>query len=430
MKVFNYVLKDYVKEWHLLGNKVYRNRRKKAVKNFKGEKLSNCPNLYVSMLVLFFTFGFVTILNDLLVPIFKEHYQLGYFRALLVEFVFFATYFFLSLPASKLLNRLMYKKTIVIGLITMSLGALFFIPANSFENYELFLLALFILASGVVILQVTVNPLVFLLGSSKTSSARMTLAHSMNSLGTVSAPLIVAAIISKATLVPIYVSMAVAICILAWFITTRNFEELHLSQTLSNKKTKKIEIKTGHFKSRCFLLSVLAIFFYVGNEVSAGSLVVSFSQSPEILNSSFKEGSFYLSGYWGLAMIGRLIGTFFLTRVRDSALLVFSAICNVILVCFTTLTSGAFAFFSLIFIGLFNSIMFPVIFSIGLSHFKSEYEKNRASGYLNMAIAGGAIIPVFQGILADAIGLHQSFWILIVGYCFIAIFSFLHLTEK
>lgn len=405
------------------------------MKRRQKDNLTSHSNLYFSIILLFFIWGFITLLNDLLVPIFKAHFQLNYTRALLVQFVFFATYFILALPMSGLVNYLRYKKSIIIGLFIIATGALSFIPAHHYQSYYLFLLALFILASGVVTLQVSVNPLVTLLGSMKTASARLTLAQAINSAGTVLGPLIVAGIISNTTIVPIYLVMATVAMLTAWFISTRNFN----ISCLEKPQKSSADLKNKHnvtdiklWQSAGFMFSILGIFFYVGAEVASGSLIISFAQLPNIMNLPIKSASFYLSIFWGLAMIGRFIGSYLLTQVKDSFLLLVAACINMGLVLMLVLNHGAIAFASLLSLGLFNSIMFPVIFSIGIGHFSNKSQKNRATGYLIMAIVGGAIIPILQGGLADHFGLQRSFLLLLLSYGFIALFGLRHLrlTKK
>lgn len=399
------------------------------------DKLTSYPNIYLSIILLFFIWGFITLLNDLLVPIFKAHFQLNYTRALLVQFVFFATYFLLALPMSTLVNYLRYKKSIIAGLFIIAIGALSFIPAHHYESYYLFLLALFILASGVVTLQVSANPLITLLGAQKTASARLTLAQAINSAGTVLGPLIVAGIISNTTLVPIYIVMAIVAILTAWFISTRNFNISCITKPVNQSNHPKNESNTSDLKlwqSTGFMFSILGIFFYVGAEVASGSLIISFAQLPNILSLSIKRASYYLSIFWGLAMIGRFLGSYLLTHFKDSFLLLIAACINIGLVLMLTLNHGAIAFASILSLGLFNSIMFPVIFAMGIGHFSNASQKNRAAGYLIMAIVGGAVIPILQGGLADHFGLQHSFFLLLLCYGFIALFGFAHmrLTKK
>ena len=397
------------------------------------DKLSDYPKLYASIVVLFFIWGFITLMNDLLVPIFKAHFQLNYTKALLVQFVFFASYFVFALPMASLVNILHYRKSIVIGLCIIAAGALAFIPAHYVSNYYLFLLALFILAAGVVMLQVAANPLATLLGSKNTASARLTLAQGINSLGYVLGPIVVAGIISDSTLNMIYTVMACFALLAAWFIATRNFQVACLQ--MENAPETQVDSSEGssHYalwQSTGFMLAVLGIFFYVGAEVSAGSLLVSFAGLPDILNLSIKHASFYLSFFWGLAMAGRFLGSYLLIYMKDSLVLAIAAICNVLLILVLVLDSGAVALYALVGLGFFNSIMFPVIFSIGLSHFNDEAQKERASGYMVMAIVGGAFLPIVVGMLADHIGLQRSFLLLLLSYLFICGFGFYVLTQR
>ncbi len=376
-------------------------------------KLTSSAPLFSGMVVLFFIWGFITILNDLLIPVLKARLGLSYAESMLVQFCFFFTYFIMSLPMAWLVNKLNYKKSMILGLMIIALGCLVFIPADLELVYGVFLFGLFILATGVVMLQVSANPLVTLLGDIDTSSARLTLAQGFNSLGCVIAPLLVAGLIVSSHLYVPYIIIALIMVLVSIFVSRFNFKSVNRPQK------HEVHEEAGDFslwKHLTFVLGFASIFFYVGAEVSAGSLVVNFLHLPNIGNLSLLVAARYLSIYWGGAMVGRLIGVYFLARFNPAKILTLCAIANVILLCSVVVNEGAIAMWSLLLLGIFNSIMFPTIFALAISKLPNRAMKNKAGGFLIMAIVGGAIIPELQGILADKIGLQNSFVLLFISY--------------
>lgn len=377
------------------------------------EKFTNQPALFSSMVIVFFIWGFVTLLNDLLVPVLKQNFHLSYAQAMLVQFCFFVTYLIMSLPMASVVNRLHYKKGILLGLLVIAAGCLVFLPAQHLGVYALFLLALFVLATGVVILQVSANPLVTVLGPNQTSSARLTLAQGINSLGYVMAPFLVAGIATAANLPKIYITIAVIMLLVMLFISRLNFSKA----TITQRRTTKTDESLWDHKD--FALAVMAIFLYVGAEVSVGSIIISYLGLPNIMHYSIAAATAYLTFYWGGAMIGRLLATPLLLAVSPRRLLAINALINILLIVAASLLAGRTAMWSLLCIGIFNSIMFPVIFSLGLSSLTSEGLKNKGSGWLIMAIVGGAVVPLLLGVLADHVGLQHSLLLLLLCYGFI-----------
>jgi FHS family L-fucose permease-like MFS transporter len=385
------------------------------------QQFSSNPVLFSGVSVLFFIWGVVTILNDLLVPIFKQEFSLGYAGALLVQFAFFITYFIMSLPMSSMVNKLRYKNSILFGLAIIIVGCLLFIFAHYINKYYLFLIGLFVLATGVVMLQVSANTLVAGLGSEKTSSARLTLAQGINSLGYVITPLIVGAIITAATLSYVYIFIAVLLVVVMVAIKMMDFS--------AAEKINADDVGGGSFTNvlanKYFIWALLAIFLYVGAEVSAGSVVVNFLGLPEIAALSIKDASRYLAVFWGGAMIGRFLGSYILSRFQQTKVLLTYALINTVLVLVTAFAAGHIAMWSILALGLFNSIMFPSIFAMGVELFQTAKQRNNAAGWLIMSIVGGACVPVILGYVADVIGLQHAIAILSICYIIIAIFAIL-----
>ena len=403
------------------------------------------PFVLFTCILLFFMWGLITVLNDILVPHLKGLFSLDYAQAMLIQFCFFTAYGLVSLPAGKIIEIVNYKRGIVIGLFIVSLGCLFFLPAASFQIYTLFLLGLFILASGIVLLQVAANPYVALLGTEKTASSRLNLAQAFNSLGTTIGPLIgsylILSVIDDSSEVSgvetLYFSLAVIGLVLAIFIGLVKFPKLNpekyqkFEQDLGKLASKKENIKPDKsffstsnpiYRYPHLILGALGVFFYVGAEVSIGSFLVNFLTSSDILALDDYSAGNHVSLYWGLAMIGRFIGFVLLLKVRARKALICSVSCAIALVITTLLTSGAISGYSLIFVGLFNSIMFPTIFTLAIAGL-DEYTP-QGSGILCTAIIGGAIIPLIQGLIADYIGIHYAFFIPLICYLYIFYYAY------
>ncbi|WP_254427341.1 L-fucose:H+ symporter permease [Rhodanobacter sp. C01] len=392
---------------------------------------------------IFFMWGFLTCLNDILIPHLKSIFQLGYAQAILVQFTFFGAYFLMALPAGRLVAALGYKKGIVAGLAIAGLGALGFWPAADLHLYPAFLGALFVLATGITVLQVAANPYVALLGSETTSSSRLTLAQALNSLGTTLAPLFGGLLILSnvvknpdelAALAPAqrllydtqqaqavqfpYIGLAVVLFLLAIFVWL--FRLPALSETTDKGDHGKhgfIEV----LRQPHVLFGVLGIFFYVGAEVSIGSFMVNYLSMPDIGHMSEQQAAHYVSWYWGGAMVGRFIGSALMAKFSPRKLLALFATINALLVLTTMLGGGDVAVYSIIAIGLFNSIMFPTIFALGIERLGPMTSK--ASSLLIMAIVGGAVVPYVQGVLADHIGLQHAFFLPLLCYLYIVFYG-------
>jgi MFS transporter, FHS family, L-fucose permease len=389
---------------------------------------------------LFFMWGFVTVLNDILVPHLKSIFDLNYTRVMLIQFAFFSAYFIFSIPSAKIIDAIGYKKTMVAGLLTMAAGALVFIPAASLPSYPVFLTALIILAAGITALQVAANPYVAVLGPPQTASSRLNLAQAFNSLGTTIGPYLGGLLILNATpknmeavrqmssdalqayrvheassvKLP-YLFIALILILLATAIGMFKLPAMPGVERHGNAP------KESLWKYRHLILGAVAIFVYVGAEVSIGSFLVNYFSQPEIGNVSENVAARYVSFYWGSAMIGRFIGSAVLQKLRTGTVLGFAAAMASLLVCISMLTGGHVAMWSIILVGLFNSVMFPSIFTLGIAELGPR--TGDGSGLLVMAIVGGAILPVAQGALADRLGIHHAFFLPAICYLYIIYYA-------
>ena len=390
---------------------------------------------------LFFMWGFLTCLNDILVPHLKSIFDLSYARVMLVQFAFFSAYFFFSLPWSRFVNRIGYQRTMVVGLLTMACGAFLFLPAASAASFPLFLTALLVLATGITGLQVAANPYVTLLGKPATASSRLDFTQAFNSLGTTVAPKLGGLLIlstvplaveqlrqlapqalqayrvqEAATVKMPYTVIGLALVLLAVLIGTSNLPPIEHAASGSKDK-----VNDSIWKHPNLIFGALGIFAYVGAEVSIGSFLVNYFSLPEIANLTAKSAAGFVSFYWGGAMIGRFLGAPLLRRFKPGHLLALCAVVGAVLVTTSMLTGGHTAMWSILAIGLFNSIMFPTIFSLGVAELGPL--TGNGSGVLNMAIVGGAILPVLQGVIADRIGIHHGFIIPVICYVYILFYA-------
>ena len=377
-----------------------------------------------SLTTLFFMWGFITCLNDILIPYLKAAFDLSYTQAMLVQFCFFGAYFIVSIPAGSLVSRIGYRKGIVTGLSIAALGCLLFYPAAAIEAYWVFLFALFVLASGITILQVSANPYVSALGPEKTASSRLTMTQAFNSLGTTVAPFFGAWLIfsgaehqavSDASAVQIpYIMLAASLLVLAFIFAKLKLPDLgHSTETTATN--------ADAWQHRHLKLGALAIFLYVGAEVAIGSFLVNFLNSPNIAGLTEAQASKYIAYYWGGAMVGRFIGALVMQKIAAGKVLCFNAVAAMVLIAVTVLTEGSVAMWAILAVGLFNSIMFPTIFSLAINGLGNA--ASRGSGILCLAIVGGAIVPLAQGMLADSIGVQLAFVLPAVCYLYIAYYG-------
>jgi FHS family L-fucose permease-like MFS transporter len=388
----------------------------------------------VALTSLFFMWGLITSLNDILIPHLKAAFTLSYVQATLIQFTFFGAYFVMSLPSGWLVERLGYRRGIVIGLAVAGVGCVLFFPAAAAASYPIFLGALFVLASGITLLQVAANPYVTILGPERTASSRLTLTQAFNSLGTTIGPYLGALLIlsgaasSNGTVEAAavqwpYVGLAAVLFAIALVFMALRLPSV--AETTAGKTEAARDASVGAVGSlwshRNLVLGVVAIFAYVGAEVAIGSLLVNFMGDVRVAGLPADVAGRYLSFYWGGAMIGRFVGAWVMVTVQPGRVLAFNAALAVVLLSIALATAGQIAMWSVLAIGLCNSIMFPTIFALGLRGL--GVRTGEGSGLLCMAIVGGAIVPVVQGFAADQIGLLPSFAVPIVCYVFIVYYG-------
>jgi FHS family L-fucose permease-like MFS transporter len=390
---------------------------------------------------LFFMWGFLTCLNDILVPHLKSIFDLSFAKVMLVQFSFFSAYFLFSVPWSKIVNTIGYQKSMVVGLLTMAVGAFLFVPAATTVSYPLFLAALLVLATGITGLQVSANPYVDLLGKPETASSRLDLTQAFNSLGTTIAPKIGGLLILSAAPLAVeqlralapqalhayrvqqassvkmpYTVISVALVLLAIVIATFKLPKIETAASRPGEK-----VNDSIWKHRNLIFGVAGIFAYVGAEVSIGSFLVNYFGLPEIAGLSAKTASGFVSFYWAGSMVGRFLGAPLLRRVKAGYLLALCALCATTLVTTSMILDGNTAMWTILAVGLFNSIMFPTIFSLAVAELGPL--TGNGSGVLNMAIVGGAILPVIQGVIADRVGLHHAFVLPVLCYLYILFYG-------
>jgi FHS family L-fucose permease-like MFS transporter len=389
---------------------------------------------------LFFMWGFLTCLNDILVPHLKPIFDLNYTKVMLIQFAFFGAYFLFSIPSAKIIDWIGYQRSMVAGLLVMGLGAFLFVPAASVPSYPLFLGALIVLAAGITCLQVAANPYVTVLGKPETASSRLNLTQAFNSLGTFLAPFFGGLFIltaarnieevrglapdalqayrlhEAATVKLPYVGLGIALVLLAIAIGSFKLPKIpHAQHQLGEK------VNDSIWKHPNLIFGAIGIFVYVGAEVSIGSFLVNYFSQPEIGGLTEKVAASFVAFYWGGAMVGRFIGSALLQKVKTGGLLAICAVCAAGLVAISMLTNGHTAMYSIILVGFFNSIMFPSIFTLGVAELGPL--TGDGSGVMIMAIVGGAIIPVAQGWIADHIGIHHAFFLPVICYLYILYFA-------
>jgi FHS family L-fucose permease-like MFS transporter len=409
-----------------------------AASRGSGANAGDSTDLQAFVFALFFAFGGITSLNDVIIPKLKALFTLSYGEVMLVQSAFFAAYFIISIPAASLVRRIGYMRSAVVGLLTMTVGCLLFIPASSFGLFALFLLALFVLASGITTVQVVANPLISLLGPPATASSRLTFAQAFNSLGTTIFPYVGSILIlgSLATVDPAtlsgaaldafravetqvvvhtYIGLAVALVLLAAVVWLRRNGLIEAPAAPTP-----ILAAFNLLTRPRFAFGTLCIFLYVGGEVAIGSLIVNYLMQSNVLGVAAEQAGEHVPFYWGGAMVGRFIGAYLLRVFAPGKVLACAATAAVVLLATSANTIGAVSGWSLLAIGLFNSIMFPTIFSLaseGLAQRAAE-----GSGVICMAIVGGAIVPLVTGNAADLWGLKHA--LIVPAACYVGIFGF------
>jgi MFS transporter, FHS family, L-fucose permease len=387
---------------------------------------------------LFFMWGFCTCLNDILFPLLKKIFALSYTAATLIQFVFFGSYFVLSLAAARLIERVGYKAAIVTGLLVMAAGALIFVPAAGNLSYTVFLCGLFVLAGGITVLQVAANPYVVVLGPEKTASARLNLSQAFNSLATFVAPVFGSIFIlsrtragtsaansilsaadrsaDAAALQLPYGGIALVLVLLAAVVWLTRLP------VIPTHPQTRAEACDSLWRHKNLVMGAVAIFVYVGAEVSIGNMLINYLSSPHISQMTAARAAGYLSVYWGGAMLGRfVIGAAAMRYMTPSKILADNSVAAVLMVGISIVSHGALAMWAILLVGLCNSIMFPTIFALAVKGLGPL--TGRGSGVLIMAIFGGAVVPMLQAVLADVLGLTVSFVIPMLCYGYIWLFA-------
>src|SRR5271170_4414043 len=402
---------------------------------------------------LFFMWGFLTCLNDILIPHLKPIFDLNHKQILLIQFAFFGAYAVFSIPSAKIIDWIGYQRSMVAGLLTMGLGAFLFVPAASVPSYPLFLIALIVLAAGITCLQVAANPYVTVLGKPQTASSRLNLTQAFNSLGTFLAPFFGGLLIltaapktmeeiralapdalqayrlhEAATVKTPYVGLGIALVLLAIAIASFKLPKIPHAQHQIGEK-----VDDSIWRHPNLIFGAISIFVYVGAEVSIGSFLVNYFSQPEIGGLTEKVAASFVAFYWGGAMVGRFIGSGLLQKMKTGHLLAICAVCAAGLVAVSMLATGHLAMWSIILVGFFNSIMFPSIFTLGVAELGPL--TGDGSGVMIMAIVGGAAIPWIVGKTADLInaksyggaiwgqGLHYALIVATLCYLYILFFA-------
>lgn len=399
----------------------------------------DAPGLNYFVFGLFFIFGGITSLNDVIIPKLKELFTLSFFEASLVQFCFFIAYAVVGIPGAQLIKKIGYMRGAVAGLVAMLVGCLLFIPASQSAAFGVFLFAYFILATGVVLVQIVANPLISLLGPPSTTHSRLTFAQAFNSLGTTIFPYFGAILIlgSLATvtadqlsgveltayrqaesqaIVNGYLGLAVALAVVAavvWMFRNRLKGEKHEASSFVDGIKLLARPRFGY--------GAACIFLYVGAEVSIGSFIVNYLMQDSVLGLAEQDAGKLISLYWGGALVGRFIGSALLRMVSPGLLLTSVAAGAITLIAVSANSTGELAGYSLLAVGLMNSIMFPTIFSLACEKLGSKAADG--SGIINVAIAGGAVIPAIYGAVADQVGLAPALALPALCYAIIAGFG-------
>ena len=406
-----------------------------------GDTHIDAPQLQLFVMGLFFIFGGITSLNDVIIPKLKELFTLNYTQAMLVQFCFFAAYAVIGIPGARLVKKIGYMRGAVAGLLTMMAGCLLFIPASQTATYGVFLLALFVLASGVVIVQVVSNPLISLLGKPATAHSRLTFAQAFNSLGTTIFPIVGSILIlgglatvtadqlsgveldayrtaESQAIVNGYLGIAVALAIVAGVVWM-------FRNALKGEKHEASEGLAGLdlLQRPRFGYGALCIFLYVGAEVAIGSLIVNYLMQDHVMGLQEQAAGKLIGLYWGGAMVGRFIGSVVLRVLSPGKVLAFVSIAAIALLVTSTQSTGDFSGYTLLAVGLTNAIMFPTIFTLACEKLGSRAADG--SGIINVAIVGGAVIPLLTGVIADLTSsLAIAFMLPMACYAVIAGFGF------
>ena len=386
---------------------------------------------FITVTVLFFVFGFITNLNMALVPHLRSIFDLPYGLAMLAESAFFLAYFVFSSPTSKLIETIGYKRTMVVSLFIQVIGCLLFVPAAKLVSFPLFLSAVFVVGAGITALQTSANPYVSILGPEHSAPIRLTLAQALNSLGGSLAPILAGAVIltdpekvsSQAAIANTvrgpYIAIAAALLVLGLAVAFSHLPPIAETQSFRLAKEGDALMSRSIWDYKHTVLATLGIFFYVGVEVGLASIAVNYFKTQGM--SSLKTASFLVSLYWFGALIGRLAGSWILTRVKSGKLVTIFGFISAALIATSMFTSGNVAIWTLVLCGLFNSIMFPNIFTLGIAGLGPMTSKG--SGLIMSACVGGAVVPYLLGALADRVGIQHAFILPVICYLYIAYYG-------
>jgi len=391
----------------------------------------NYTGPFITVTALFFIFGFITTLNMALVPHLRSIFNLDYAWAMLADSAFFLAYFVFSSPTSWLIESIGYKRTMVASLFIQVVGCLLFIPAARLVSFPLFLTAVFIVGAGVTALQTSANPYVVILGPEQSAPVRLTLAQAFNSIGAAIAPLVAGAfiltdptrMITKAEIantvrVP-YMLIAAGLLLLGLAVAFMHLPRVTQTQAFRPGKDSEPVLSRSIWSYRHTVLGALGIFVYTGAEVGLASIAVNYFKTEGM--SSAKTASFLVSLYWFGALVGRLLGTWILTKVQSGKLLGIFGFAAAALLFVSMMASGQVAIWTMVLCGFFNSIMFPNIFALGVAGLGPMTSKG--SGLIMTACVGAAVIPFLIGALADKVGIQHAFVIPIACYLFIAYYG-------
>lgn len=385
---------------------------------------------FITVTVLFFIFGFITNLNMALVPHLRSIFDLPYAWAMLAESAFFLAYFVFASPTSKLIESIGYKKTMVVSLFIQVVGCLMFVPAAKMVSFPLFLTAVFVVGAGVTALQTSANPYVSILGPEHSAPIRLTLAQAFNSIGGTIAPLVAGAYIltdpaklaSKASVADTvrmpYILIAGGLLLLGVAVAFMHLPSI-ATQAFRPAKEGEPILSRSIWQYRHTVLGAVGIFVYVGVEVGLASIAVNYFKTQGV--DSAKTASFLVSLYWFGALVGRLLGSWMLTRIKSGKLLGIFGFAATAMLLVSMFTTGQTAIWSLVLCGFFNSIMFPNIFTLGIAGLGPMTSKG--SGLIMTAVVGGAVIPYFLGALADKVGIQHAFVLPVLCYLFIAYYG-------
>jgi FHS family L-fucose permease-like MFS transporter len=396
------------------------------------------------LFILFFTCGFLAALNDILIPHLKPIFDLNYAGVMLVQFSFFSAFLIFAVPSGRLIDALGHKRVMIVGLAAMGIGALLFIPAANIPSFPVFLCAILVLAGGITALQVAGNPYVANIGSAKTASSRLTLTQASNSLGSTIAPFFGGLLILSETPLRMeqirrmpaaalhqyrlheagyvkgpYIGIAVTLFVLCFITAWYRLPEIRES---AGPETGGGKRETAVWQHRHLVLGAIGIFLAVGAEVAIGSFLVNYFVQGDIGALTPKTAATYVSLYWFGSMAGRFTGSALMQRFPAPTVVAVFALVVVGLLTTSILSYGKLAMWSVLFVGCFNSIMFPGIFTLGIAELGSLTSKG--SGILMSAAVGGAIVPVAQGALADRIGVHYAFILSALCYLYVAFYGF------